>query len=113
MAVAGETVRAPAGMRFIAWLRRYRFELALVLPMLTYVVVLTIAPILDTIRISFTSRGDLAFPSMASYQTIFRSEVFQAAVVNTLFVALLSLAVGSCARSCWFPWACPRSCPAR
>jgi trehalose transport system permease protein len=91
MAVAGETIRAPAGARFLAWLRRYRFELALVLPMLTYVVVLTIAPILDTIRISFTSRGDLAFPSMASYQTIFRSEVFQDAVVNTLFVALLSL----------------------
>jgi trehalose transport system permease protein len=91
MAVAGETIRAPAGTRFLVWLRRYRFELALVLPMLIYVVVLTIAPILDTIRISFTSRGDLAFPSMASYQTIFRSEVFQDAVVNTLFVALLSL----------------------
>jgi trehalose transport system permease protein len=91
MAVAGETVRPPAGMKLIGWLRRYRFELALVLPMLTYVVVLTIAPILDTIRISFTSRGDLAFPSMASYQTIFRSEVFRDAVTNTLFVALLSL----------------------
>lgn len=91
MAVAGETVRAPAGMRLFGWLRRYRFELALVLPMLTYVVVLTIAPILDTIRISFTSRGDLAFPSMASYQAIFGSEVFRDAVVNTLFVALLSL----------------------
>jgi trehalose transport system permease protein len=91
MAVAGETIRAPAGSRILGWLRRYRFELALVLPMLTYVVVLTIAPILDTIRISFTARGDLAFPSLASYQQIFQSEVFRTAVVNTLFVALLSL----------------------
>ena len=91
MAVATETVRAPAGTRLIGWLRRYRFELALVLPMLAYVVVLTIAPILDTIRISFTSRGDLAFPSLASYQQIFGSEVFRDAVRNTLFVALLSL----------------------
>lgn len=91
MAVAGETIRAPARTGLVGWARRYRFELALVLPMLLYVVVLTIAPILDTIRISFTSRGDLAFPSMASYQTIFKSEVFQDAVVNTLFVALISL----------------------
>ena len=91
MAVAGETIRAPARKGLVGWARRYRFELALVLPMLLYVVVLTIAPILDTIRISFTSRGDLAFPSMASYQTIFKSEVFQDAVVNTLFVALISL----------------------
>ena len=91
MAVAGETIRAPARTGLVGWDRRYRFELALVLPMLLYVVVLTIAPILDTIRISFTSRGDLAFPSMASYQTIFKSEVFQDAVVNTLFVALISL----------------------
>src|ERR687892_2725679 len=91
MAVEGETIRAPARTGLVGWARRYRFELALVLPMLLYVVVLTIAPILDTIRISFTSRGDLAFPSMASYQTIFKSEVFQDAVVNTLFVALISL----------------------
>jgi trehalose transport system permease protein len=91
MAVAGETIRAPARTGLVGWVRRYRFELALVLPMLLYVVVLTIAPILDTIRISFTARGDLAFPSMASYQTIFKSEVFQDAVVNTLFVALISL----------------------
>jgi trehalose transport system permease protein len=91
MAVAAPTVRPPAGARLISWLHRYRFELALVLPMVTYVVVLTLAPILDTIRISFTSRADLAFPSMASYQTIFRSEVFREAVVNTVIVALLSL----------------------
>jgi trehalose transport system permease protein len=93
MAVAVETARPAAGLRLVRWLRHYRFELALVLPMVAYVAVLTIAPILDTIRISFTSRADLSFPSMASYRTIFGSEVFREAVTNTLIVALLSLAL--------------------
>jgi trehalose transport system permease protein len=75
----------------IAWVRRYRFELALVAPLIVYMVALTIAPILDTIRISFTARSDLAFPSTASYGFVFGSEVFRQAVVNTIVVALLSL----------------------
>ncbi len=74
-----------------AWVRRYRFELILAAPLILYVVVLTIAPILDTVRISFTSSRDLAFPSLAGYQFLFGNEVFRQAIVNTLIVALLSL----------------------
>jgi trehalose transport system permease protein len=91
MAVAAETAQARGGTRLMGWFRRYRFELVLVLPMLIYVLILTLAPILDTLRISFTSGRDLAFPSLSSYQTIFRSQVFRDAVVNTGIVALLSL----------------------
>lgn len=61
------------------------------LPMLLYVTVLTIAPILDTIRISLTDKDSLAFPAGSSYSTVFGSEVFRQAVGNTLIVALLSL----------------------
>lgn len=91
MAVAGETVRRGRGSAVVAWIRKYRFELALVAPLVIYMVVLTIAPILDTIRISFTAQSDLAFPSLASYAFVFGNEVFRQAVVNTIVVALLSL----------------------
>jgi trehalose transport system permease protein len=91
VAVVGETVRRGRGSAVLAWVRKYRFELALVAPLVVYMVVLTIAPILDTIRISFTAQSDLAFPSLASYTFVFGNEVFRQAVVNTVVVALLSL----------------------
>lgn len=91
MAVVGEAVRRGRGSAVLAWVRKYRFELALVAPLVVYMVVLTIAPILDTIRISFTAQSDLAFPSLASYTFIFGNEVFRQAVVYTVVVALLSL----------------------
>jgi trehalose transport system permease protein len=91
VAVVGEAVRRGRGSAVLAWVRKYRFELVLVAPLVVYMVVLTIAPILDTIRISFTAQSDLAFPSLASYTFIFGNEVFRQAVVYTLVVALLSL----------------------
>jgi trehalose transport system permease protein len=91
VAVVGEAVRRGRGSAVLAWVRKYRFELALVTPLVVYMVVLTIAPILDTIRISFTAQSDLAFPSLASYTFIFGNEVFRQAVVYTLVVVLLSL----------------------
>jgi trehalose transport system permease protein len=91
VAVVGEAVRRGRGSAVVAWVRKYRFELALVAPLVVYMVVLTIAPILDTIRISFTAQSDLAFPSLASYTFVFGNEVFRQAVVNTVVVALLSL----------------------
>jgi len=91
VAATGTAVRAGRGSALMAWVRRYRFELALVAPLVIYMVVLTIAPILDTIRISFTARSDLSFPSLASYGLVFGNVVFRQAVINTIVVALLSL----------------------
>jgi trehalose transport system permease protein len=91
VAVAGETIPARKRLSIVAWVRKYWFELALVSPLVIYMTVLTIAPIIDTIRISFTAQSNLAFPSLASYSFIFGNEVFRQAVVNTIIVALLSL----------------------
>jgi trehalose transport system permease protein len=91
VATAEAAVRPRRGSALLSWVRRHRFELLLVAPLVLYMAVLTIAPILDTIRISFTQRDSLAFPSLASYQFVFQSEVFRQAVINTLIVALLSL----------------------
>jgi trehalose transport system permease protein len=72
------------------WLRRHRFEIALIVPLVVYVLVLTVAPIADTLRLSFTA-SDGTFPSLASYRTMLASAVFRRAVANTIIVALLSL----------------------
>jgi trehalose transport system permease protein len=93
LATAQEAIRPSRGQAFAAWVRKHRFEIALVAPMLIYVMVLTIAPILDTIRISLTDRQSLAFPSVSTYQTVFGSEVFRAAIINTIIVAIISLSL--------------------
>jgi trehalose transport system permease protein len=93
MAAGTATVRPSRGALLVNWLKRYRFEIALILPLLVYVFALTVLPILDTIRISFTDRRSLAFPSLATYQTVFGGEVFRTAIVNTVIVAIMSLAL--------------------
>lgn len=77
----------------VAWLRRHRFEILLVLPLVGYVSLLTIAPIIDTLGLSLRTPGDAHFPSLANYQAILASAVFRRAVINTAVVALLSLAL--------------------
>ena len=90
-------VRAPAGVATRprtggrSWLRKHAFELALVAPLILYVLVLTIAPIVDTVRLSLSGRRGEAFPSLANYGDVFDQEVFRTAIKNTVIVALLSL----------------------
>ena len=91
MATVEQAVRLPTRFSAAAWLRRYRFELTLVLPLVTYVLVLTVAPIVDTFRLSFTDPGTGGLATLQNYTAMFGSEVFRTAVVNTLIVALLSL----------------------
>ncbi|HEV8571966.1 MAG TPA: sugar ABC transporter permease [Actinomycetota bacterium] len=93
MAVAEQAGRyrpSRAGL-LAAWVRRHRFEIALITPLVAYVVLLTIAPIIDTFKISLTHPRTLAFPSGANYQANFGSATFREATVNTVIVAVLSL----------------------
>jgi trehalose transport system permease protein len=77
--------------RHRGWIGRHKFEIALSLPLVIYVVLLTLAPIVDTFRISLSGTRGEAFPSAAAYRAIYESEVFRTAVINTIIVALLSL----------------------
>lgn len=79
--------------RPLAWARRHRFELALVCPLVAYVLLLTLAPILDTLRLSLSSPSDGAFPSLEGYREVWASAVFHRALRNTLIVAGFSLAL--------------------
>jgi trehalose transport system permease protein len=72
------------------WFRRHTFEIVLVLPLVAYILVLTVAPIIDTFRISF-SAPRAGFGTLQNYRAIWRDGVFREAVVNTIIVALLSL----------------------
>ncbi len=65
----------------------------LVLPLVTYVLILTVAPIVDTLRLSFAGRDGTAFPSIDNYRAIFNAPVFREAVGNTIIVTLLSLSL--------------------
>src|SRR5207245_2312427 len=58
------------------WVRRHGFELALIFPLVAYVLVLTVAPIIDTVRISF-SAPHVGFGTVKSYRTIFGDTVFR------------------------------------
>jgi trehalose transport system permease protein len=84
-------VGAPIPRRDVAgWFRRHQFEIWLTLPLVAYVLVLTVAPIINTFRLSFTTPRTGGM-SLQNYQTIFGSEVFREAVVNTIIVAVMSL----------------------
>jgi trehalose transport system permease protein len=82
--------------RFGAWVRRHTFEIVLVAPLLLYVLILTVAPIIDTFRLSFSSEG-AGFGTLDTYKTLFDGfslthwTIFERAIFNTILVALLSL----------------------
>jgi trehalose transport system permease protein len=84
---------APLFRGVVARLRKYRLEVALACPLFLYVLGLTIAPILDTARLSLTSPLDGRFPSLVNYHTILASDAFGAAVVNTVAIAFLSISL--------------------
>lgn len=78
--------------RLATWLRRHRLEVALASPLFGYVLLFTVAPILDTARLSLTA-ADGTFPSLVSYRATLGSDLFRTAVVNTIGVACLSIAL--------------------
>ncbi len=67
-----ETVRPELRIRRRrrGWIGRHKFEIALCLPLVTYVLLLTMAPIVDTFRISLSGTEGEAFPSVAAYRAI-------------------------------------------
>jgi ABC-type sugar transport system permease subunit len=77
----------------LRWFRRHRVEAALAVPLFAYLLGFTVAPVLDTVRLSLTAPLDAAFPPLASYRAVLASGVSRRAVVNTVAVALLSLAL--------------------
>jgi trehalose transport system permease protein len=81
----------PKARTFKQWFSDNRLEIALVTPLVAYLVILTVAPIIDTFRLSFSTPFTGEFPSLESYRAVFGSEVFRRAIRNTIIVALLGI----------------------
>jgi trehalose transport system permease protein len=81
---------APRAPQRTSWFRRHTFEIALISPLVIYVLILTVVPIIDTFRRSFSS-STAGFGTLESFRFIFESSRFRDAVANTVIVALLSL----------------------
>ncbi len=75
------------------WILSHRLEILMALPLVAYLLLLTVAPIADTIRISFTEPRHGGFPSLANFRSLSSSPVFRSAALNTILVTLFSLAL--------------------
>jgi trehalose transport system permease protein len=74
-----------------SWLRAHGLEVGLALPLVLYLGLLTAAPIVETLRLSVSGPLDGGFPSLGRYRTLIASDVFWAALRNTIVVAVLSV----------------------
>lgn len=72
--------------------RRYRFELLCLLPLLAYLLVFTLLPLLDVVRISLTN-AVTGGRSLTNFATLLRESEFRTAFANTLVIALGSLTI--------------------
>ncbi len=82
-----DAVRRPSA----SWIGAHGLEVVLAVPLVAYLLVLTAAPIVETVRMSLGAPLDGGFPSLARYRALLASDLFRAALRNTMLVALLSL----------------------
>jgi trehalose transport system permease protein len=73
------------------FIRAHGLEAALALPLVVYLLLLTAAPIVETVRLSLSAPLDGGFPSLGRYRALLTSDLFRAALRNTVIVVLLSL----------------------
>jgi trehalose transport system permease protein len=74
-----------------SWIRAHGLDVALALPLVAYLAVLTAAPIVETVRLSVSAPLDGGFPSLGRYRALLTSDLFRSAFRNTVIVALVSL----------------------
>jgi trehalose transport system permease protein len=72
-------------------LRTYWLEALMVLPLILYIGLLTLIPVLQAIGLGFTDRYSGTFPTLANYQYIVGRPDFGAAVVNTVGITLIGV----------------------
>jgi trehalose transport system permease protein len=76
-----------------AWLGAHGLDAALAVPLVAYLLLLTAAPIVETMRLSLSAPLDGGFPSLGRYRALLGSDLFRTALRNTVVVAGLSLAM--------------------
>jgi trehalose transport system permease protein len=74
------------------YLRRYKLEILFVLPLVLFLLVFTLAPILRTVILSFQGPPGPTL-TLANYRELLTQPAFREAFFNTLFIALVSLSL--------------------
>lgn len=77
-------------MPLAALLRRYRFDLALLTPLVLFILGFTLLPVLSSIGLSFVDPLTKGF-TLSHYAGLFGSAVFYEALFNTLFITGVGL----------------------
>lgn len=81
-------------MTIIRNIKKYRFEIALIAPLVLFLLIFTLAPIIRTIALSFQQASRVcegAAFGLANYKDLFSQESFRQAFFDTIFIALASL----------------------
>ncbi|MFH1339453.1 MAG: sugar ABC transporter permease [Candidatus Omnitrophota bacterium] len=74
--------------------KRYYFEIALIAPLVLFLLIFTLAPIIRTVILSFQQAPQVSEDSgfgFSNYKDLFFQESFRKAFFNTIFIALASL----------------------
>ncbi len=74
-----------------SFFKRHAVDVALVAPLLLFILGFTLAPVLSSIGYSFTDPVTQHFPSLANYRAMFDQTTFWRAVVNTLVITFVGL----------------------
>ena len=73
------------------FLKRHAFDGLLLLPLFSYLFVLTGLPLLSCLMLSFTEGEVGLFPTLANYRLVLRDNQFLLALRNTLWLAGLGI----------------------
>ena len=79
-------------MHFYTCLKKYRFEIICITPLILFLLLLTFIPIIQTLIISFSNAqtGHLTF---AHYQNLWAQKDFRISLFNTFFIAIVSIII--------------------
>ncbi|EIW00802.1 carbohydrate ABC transporter permease [Thermoanaerobacter siderophilus] len=77
-------------MSYVNFVKKYKLEIAMVLPLLLYILGFTVYPIIQTITLSFQDQYTKAF-TLANYKEIIGKTEFKNAFFNTIALTFISL----------------------
>ncbi|MEQ6358912.1 carbohydrate ABC transporter membrane protein 1, CUT1 family [Thermoanaerobacter thermohydrosulfuricus] len=77
-------------MAYVNFVKKYKLEIAMVLPLLLYILGFTVYPIIQTITLSFQDQYTKAF-TLANYKEIIGKTEFKNAFFNTIALTFISL----------------------
>lgn len=78
----------------LSFLKKYKFELILIAPLLIYVLGFTLVPVIQNVSLSFQEiHVGGGFPTLESYKELFAKYRFTEAFINTIVIALVSVSL--------------------